>query len=56
MSDDKIEIYQDLEKRVEQYHKLELPGQPHMAHMGTSYLISDLWKFIQSIVFDNEES
>lgn len=31
-----------LNERVLQFHKLELPGQPMMMHMGTSYLVSDL--------------
>jgi hypothetical protein len=35
---------EDLEKRVQQFRTFELPGQPPFAHMGTSYLINDLWR------------
>lgn len=34
----------DLETRVEQFAMLELPGQPRGMHMGTSYLVEDLWR------------
>lgn len=37
----------DLEKRVQQFRCLELPGQPHGMHMGTSYLVGDLWGEVQ---------
>jgi hypothetical protein len=39
----------ELEKRVEQFQCLELPGQPQIMHMGTSYLIKDLWKEIKKL-------
>ena len=32
----------NLKKRVEQFHCLQLPGQPMAMHMGTSYLVNDL--------------
>lgn len=32
-----------LKDRVEQFMMLKLPGQPMMMHMGTSYLVQDLW-------------
>ncbi|KKN10932.1 hypothetical protein LCGC14_1031610 [marine sediment metagenome] len=36
-----------LEERVLQFSMLELPGQPRMMHMGTSYLVNDLWTELQ---------
>ena len=39
----------DLEKRVEQFALLVLPGQPRMMHMGTSYLVNDLWREVQRL-------
>jgi len=39
----------DLEKRVNQFNMLQLPGQPIGVHMGTSYLISDLWRELQTL-------
>ena len=35
---------EEIEKRYEQFRCLELPGQPRMMHMGTSYLVNDLHK------------
>lgn len=32
-----------LRERVRQFNALELPGQPMATHMGTSYLVNDLW-------------
>lgn len=32
-----------LADRVLQFQFMELPGQPMMMHMGTSYLVNDLW-------------
>ena len=37
----------DLKKRVDDFNSLRLPGQPFGMHMGTSYLVNDLWKEIQ---------
>ena len=33
---------EDLAERVIQFNLMELPGQPKMMHMGTSYLVNDL--------------
>jgi hypothetical protein len=38
--------FEDLRKRVEQFHLLELPGQPQGMHMGTAYLVDALWREI----------
>jgi hypothetical protein len=34
----------ELKTRVDQFNALELPGQPRSMHMGTSYLVNDLWR------------
>lgn len=39
----------DLQERVEQFMMLRLPGQPMGMHMGTSYLVSDLWREVQQL-------
>lgn len=36
-----------LAERVTQFQMMELPGQPMMMHMGTSYLVSDLWRAVK---------
>jgi len=41
--------YDDLKERVLQFNMLELPGQPMMMHMGTAYLVGDLWKEVQDL-------
>lgn len=38
-----------LETRVRQFEALELPGQPRMMHMGTSYLVNDLWAEVKRL-------
>jgi len=38
-----------LEERVLAFQRLELPGQPIGMHMGTSYLVNDLWKEVQHL-------
>lgn len=43
----------DLDERVFQFNSLELPGQPMGMHMGTSYLISDLWATVQRLKSDD---
>ena len=43
---------EDLKKRVDDFNSLRLPGQPFGMHMGTSYLVNDLWEDIQKR--DNE--
>lgn len=40
---------QDLETRVQKFNSLQLPGQPMAMHMGTSYLVEDLWKEVQRL-------
>lgn len=37
-----------LGERVRQFQCLELPGQSMMMHMGTAYLVGDLWRALQS--------
>lgn len=38
---------ESLESRVTQFRCLELPGQPMSTHMGTSYLVNDLWSKVK---------
>ena len=40
----KDQALSDLEKRVEQFNALQLPGQPTSMHVGTYSLINDLWR------------
>lgn len=49
MSDDKP----SLKERVEQFSMLQLPGQPMAMHMGTSYLVNDLWRRVQELEADS---
>lgn len=44
MSDDMT-----LKERVDAFALMELPGQPRMMHMGTSYLVNDLWREIDRL-------
>ena len=44
---DAAERFEDLRDRVEKFSLLELPGQPLGMHMGTSYLVEDLWMELQ---------
>ena len=39
----------DLENRVQQFGMMQLPGQPMGMHMGTSYLVNDLWREVQKL-------
>lgn len=39
----------DLKKRVGQFQMLKLPGQPMSVHMGTSYLVDDLWEEVKRL-------
>lgn len=39
----------DLEERVMQFNALKLPGQPKAMHMGTSYLVAELWREVQKL-------
>lgn len=38
-----------LEERVNQFNTMSLPGQPMGMHMGTSYLVNDLWREIRTL-------
>lgn len=42
-------VKDDLQKRVEQFRALELPGQPQMMHTGTFSLVDDLWREVQRL-------
>lgn len=39
----------ELGEKVAQFHTMELPGQPKMMHMGTSFLVSELWRTVQDL-------
>ena len=39
----------DLETRIRQFQMLQLPGQPQGMHMGTSYLVNDLWTEVKRL-------
>lgn len=39
----------DLESRVESFSLMELPGQPRFMHLGTSYLVNDLWREVKHL-------
>lgn len=39
----------DLKDRVEKFQRMELPGQPVGMHMGTMYLVNDLWREVQAL-------
>lgn len=43
------EKLEDLKNRVNSYMMLQLPGQPMAAHMGTTYLINDLWDTVDRL-------
>ena len=45
----------DLKERVRQFKSLQLPGQPMAMHMGTSYLVNDLWNEIKSLEERNKK-
>lgn len=44
-----MKIYEDLKDRYEKWQRMELPGQPPAMHMGTCYLMNDLWHEIQRL-------
>ena len=48
-------LFEDLRDRVKQYNMLQLPGQPLGMHMGTSYLIGDLWHELYPILSKRAE-
>jgi hypothetical protein len=39
----------DLEERVQKFNAMILPGQMQMMHMGTSYLVNDLWREVKRL-------
>ena len=39
---------EDLKERVDQFRTMSLPGQSMGMHMGTAYLVADLWTTIES--------
>jgi hypothetical protein len=43
------ELMDDLEKRVQDFNLFALPGQVPIMHMGTSYLVNDLWREVQRL-------
>ena len=43
----------DLNERVNAFSTLSLPGQMPMMHMGTSYLVNDLWKAVRTLTTEN---
>lgn len=45
----KESLLTDLEKRVQQFNSLSLPGQGMAMHMGTSYLVNDLFREVQRL-------
>ncbi len=47
--------FSDLQDRVNKFSALELPGQPQGMHMGTSYLVGDLWRAVQRLEADNDK-
>ena len=40
----------DARKRAIQFALMELPGQPRMMHMGTSYLVNDLALCVRDLI------
>ena len=40
---------EELREKVLQFNLLKLPGQPMCMHMGTSYLVNDLWSRVQQL-------
>jgi hypothetical protein len=43
----------DLATRIDQFRTFSLPGQPISMHMGTSYLVNDLWREVMKLRLDN---
>lgn len=39
----------DLQDRVNKFRMMELPGQPFGMHMGTMYLVNDLWREVEQL-------
>lgn len=45
-----------LEERVRKFNSLQLPGQPLGMHMGTSYLVNDLWQEVKRLREETSKS
>ena len=41
--------HESLHDRVMAFKCYELPGQPMSCHMGTSYLVNDLWEEVKKL-------
>lgn len=41
--------YEELKEKVVQFQMMELPGQPRSMHIGTWYLVSELWREIKRL-------
>ena len=41
--------FDDLKRRVRDFNLNRLPGQPLATHMGTSYLVNDLWRAVKEL-------
>ena len=39
----------ELQERVLKFTMLQLPGQPQSMHMGTAYLVDDLWSEVRRL-------
>lgn len=48
-------MVETLKDRVLQFQMMELPGQPQMMHMGTSYLVHDLWQEVKRLEAERAE-
>lgn len=46
----------ELKSRVDQFNTLSLPGQPFGIHMGTSYLVNDLWSALADMTRQRDEA
>lgn len=44
---DRDSKFDDLSERVKKFNTLALPGQSPMMHMGTNYLVNDLWREVE---------
>lgn len=43
------EVMNELKARVDQFCQMELPGQLPAMHMGTWYLVNDLWLEVKAL-------
>jgi len=50
-------VSEDLKERVDAFNRMQLPGQPPGMHMGTSYLVNDLWREVERLrQFESKET